>query len=156
MMKRLFIFMMLAVVTSKAQQLPQYSQYMLNQMAINPAIAGKDEFAEVRSNSRQQWVGITDAPRTYMLTLQGPFVGKNMGLGMNLYTDIVGPTRRTGRPARVRDCRTRTAQRESSRPSAGARAFRGLSASPRAAGRPGSPAAGVDCTPGTGARSSTT
>lgn len=80
----------------KAQQLPQYSQYMLNQMAINPAVAGKDDFSEVRSNNRLQWVGITDAPRTYMLTLQGPIKAKNMGLGMNLYTDIVGPTRRTG------------------------------------------------------------
>jgi type IX secretion system PorP/SprF family membrane protein len=78
------------------QQLPQYSQYMLNQMAINPAVAGKDEFSEVRSNNRHQWIGITDAPRTYMLTLQGPIRDKNMGLGMNLFTDIVGPTRRTG------------------------------------------------------------
>src|SRR3954467_14060469 len=79
-----------------AQQLPQYSQYMLNEMAINPAVAGRDDFAEVRSNNRQQWLGITDAPRTYMLTLQGPIKDKNMGLGMNIYTDIVGPTRRTG------------------------------------------------------------
>jgi type IX secretion system PorP/SprF family membrane protein len=79
-----------------AQQLPQYSQYMLNEMAINPAVAGKDDFADVRSNSRQQWTGITDAPRTYMLTLQGPITGRNMGLGLNLFTDIVGPTRRTG------------------------------------------------------------
>jgi type IX secretion system PorP/SprF family membrane protein len=79
-----------------AQQLPQYSQYMLNEMAINPAVAGKDDFAEVRSNNRHQWIGITDAPRTYMLTLQGPIKAQNMGLGMNLFTDIVGPTRRTG------------------------------------------------------------
>jgi len=88
--------LLLAVNFCFAQQLPQYSQYMLNEMAINPAVAGKDEFAEVRSNIRQQWVGITDAPRTYMLTLQGPIQAENMGLGMNLYTDIVGPTRRTG------------------------------------------------------------
>jgi type IX secretion system PorP/SprF family membrane protein len=88
-----FVFMLSNLV---AQQLPQYSQYMLNQMAINPAVAGKDDFSEVRSNNRLQWVGITDAPRTYMLTLQGPIKAKNMGLGMNLYTDIVGPTRRTG------------------------------------------------------------
>src|SRR3954470_5121919 len=79
-----------------SQQLPQYSQYMLNEMAINPAVAGRDDFAEVRSNNRHQWLGITDAPRTYMLTLQGPIKDKHMGLGMNLYTDIVGPTRRTG------------------------------------------------------------
>src|SRR5688572_4542558 len=97
MMKRVFIAIaVLAGLRAEAQQLPQYSQYMLNEMAINPAVAGRDEFAEVRSNSRQQWIGITDAPRTYMLTLQGPVTGRNMGLGMNLFTDIVGPTRRTG------------------------------------------------------------
>lgn len=79
-----------------AQQLPQYSQYMLNQMAINPAVAGMNDFAEVRSNNRLQWVGITDAPRTYVLTLEGPVANKNMGVGMNLFTDITGPTRRTG------------------------------------------------------------
>lgn len=97
MIKRVysFLFLITAVVGS-AQQLPQYSQYMLNEMAINPAVAGRDDFAEVRSNNRRQWVGITDAPRTYMLTLQGPIKDKHMGLGMNVYTDIVGPTRRTG------------------------------------------------------------
>ena len=79
-----------------AQQLPQYSQYMLNEMAINPAVAGKDEFADVRSNSRYQWVGVTDAPRTYMLTAHGPISSKNMGVGVHIFTDIVGPTRRTG------------------------------------------------------------
>lgn len=98
MMKKIHIALFLLFVVSLgfSQQLPQYSQYMLNEMAINPAVAGRDDHAEVRSNNRLQWLGITDAPRTYMLTLQGPFVKKNMGLGMNLFTDIVGPTRRTG------------------------------------------------------------
>ncbi len=84
------------VMFAKAQQLPQYTQYMLNQMAVNPAYAGMEEFPEVCSNNRQQWVGITDAPRTYMLTLNGPIKAKHMGIGMGVYTDIVGPTRRTG------------------------------------------------------------
>jgi type IX secretion system PorP/SprF family membrane protein len=97
MMKQLYSWLFgLFSICSVAQQLPQYSQYMLNQMAINPAYAGTNDFAEVRSNSRHQWIGITDAPRTYMLTVEGPIKDKNMGLGMNLYTDIVGPTRRTG------------------------------------------------------------
>lgn len=97
MMKKLYILFFITVgICAFAQQLPQYSQYMLNEMAINPAVAGRDDYAEVRSNNRHQWLGITDGPRTYMLTLQGPIQGKNMGLGMNLYTDIVGPTRRTG------------------------------------------------------------
>jgi type IX secretion system PorP/SprF family membrane protein len=97
MMKKLYIFIFICLALGGfAQQLPQYSQYMLNEMAINPAVAGRDDFAEVRSNNRHQWLGITDGPRTYMLTLQGPIKGKNMGVGMNIYTDIVGPTRRTG------------------------------------------------------------
>lgn len=97
-MKRLliFIFCVMLLANLKAQQLPQYTQYMLNEFAINPAVAGKEEYADMRSNNRYQWIGITDAPRTYVLTVHGPLKLKNMGLGMNLFTDIVGPTRRVG------------------------------------------------------------
>lgn len=86
----------LLVNSIRAQQLPQYTQYMLNEMAINPAVAGKDNYADVRSNNRYQWMGITDAPRTYMLTLHSPLKNRHMGLGTHIYTDIVGPTRRVG------------------------------------------------------------
>jgi type IX secretion system PorP/SprF family membrane protein len=95
--KKIYIVLFFCVsLIGFSQQLPQYTQYMLNQMAINPAVAGKDEYAEARSNNRYQWMGITDAPRTYMLTVQGPIKMKNMGVGMHVFTDIVGPTRRTG------------------------------------------------------------
>lgn len=86
----------LIALNATAQQLPQYSQYMLNDLAINPATAGKDEFADVRSNNRYQWIGITDAPRTYMLTISSPFKNRHHGWGTHIYTDIVGPTRRVG------------------------------------------------------------
>lgn len=96
-MKKNYIWLLVLLVGSlSAQQLPQYSQYMLNELAINPAVSGKDEYTDMRSNIRHQWIGITDAPRTYMLAIHGPIQSKNMGLGMNLFTDIVGPTRRTG------------------------------------------------------------
>jgi len=89
-------FIVLLVNNLQAQQLPQYTQYMLNDLAINPAVAGKDNYADVRSNNRYQWVGLTDAPRTYMLTLHSPLKNRHMGLGTHIYTDIVGPTRRVG------------------------------------------------------------
>jgi type IX secretion system PorP/SprF family membrane protein len=98
-MKKLTYILVLALLSISgifAQQLPQYSQYMLNEMSMNPAVAGKEEYTDVTSNNRYQWSGITDAPRTYMLSCNGPIKAKNMGIGMNLYTDIVGPTRRTG------------------------------------------------------------
>lgn len=97
-MKRIvyITILMLCVGFMNAQQLPQYTQYMLNDLAINPAVSGKDDFADVRSNNRYQWIGIIDAPRTYMLTLHAPFKKKHMGMGTHIYTDIVGPTRRVG------------------------------------------------------------
>lgn len=97
MKKFIYITVIVLLVSNlQAQQLPQYTQYMLNDLAINPAVAGKDNFADVRSNNRYQWAGLTDAPRTYMLTLHSPLKNRHMGIGTHIYTDIVGPTRRVG------------------------------------------------------------
>jgi type IX secretion system PorP/SprF family membrane protein len=96
-LKHIKLFVLLLVVTTAfSQQLPQYSQYMFNDFVMNPAIAGRSNFWEAKSNNRYQWVGITDAPRTYVLSLQGPFKNLKMGIGGTIFTDIVGPTRRTG------------------------------------------------------------
>src|ERR1039458_8457192 len=79
-----------------AQQLPTFSQYMLNDYFQNPAIAGSRNYFEAVSINRLQWVGITDAPRTYCLSMNGPIPKTNMGVGGYIYSDIAGPTRRTG------------------------------------------------------------
>ena len=79
-----------------AQQLPQYTNYMLNNYVMNPAVAGYNNYFEGVSNNRYQWTGITDAPRTYILSVCGPTKSLNVGLGGLMFTDIVGPTRRTG------------------------------------------------------------
>ncbi len=79
-----------------SQQLPQYSNYMLNSYVINPAVAGSNNYFEGITNNRYQWVGLTDAPRTNILSVNGPTKSLNVGLGGLLFTDIVGPTRRTG------------------------------------------------------------
>lgn len=84
------------MVQLHAQQLPHYSNYMLNEYPMNPAVGGSNPYFEGLSNNRYQWVGITDAPRTYMLSVNGPTKNLKMGLGGLLFTDIVGPTRRTG------------------------------------------------------------
>jgi type IX secretion system PorP/SprF family membrane protein len=89
-------FLLLFHCAVVSQQLPIFSQYLLNDYAYNPAIAGSKDFYDVKSNHRYQWVGITDAPRTYTLSINGPTKNKKMGFGGILYTDHVGPTRRTG------------------------------------------------------------
>ena len=92
----LLLFAWLTVVPSFSQQLPQYSQYLLNDFVLNPAIAGSKDYFEAKSNHRFQWVGITDAPRTFVLSMNGPFKFKNMGIGGYLFTDVTGPTSRVG------------------------------------------------------------
>ncbi len=87
---------MIGIRQANAQQLPQYSNYMINDYAMNPAIGGADPYFQAKSNNRYQWVGLTDAPRTYVLSAYGPTKSLKMGLGGLLFTDIVGPTRRTG------------------------------------------------------------
>ena len=79
-----------------AQQIPIYSQFFMNKYVNNPAFAGVDKMFSVNSNHRYQWVGITDAPRTYTLSIDGPTKSLKNGIGAFLYTDHVGPTIRTG------------------------------------------------------------
>jgi len=86
----------MSLLNIKGQQLPTFSQFLFNDYAYNPAIAGSKPYFDVKSGHRYQWVGLTDAPRTYSLTVNGPTKNLKMGLGGFLYTDHVGPTRRTG------------------------------------------------------------
>lgn len=84
------------LLNTKAQQLPLYSQYYFNDYAVNPAVGGTKPYIDARSNHRYQWQGVTDAPRTYTLSAHGPLKNKYAGIGAFLFTDHVGPTRRTG------------------------------------------------------------
>lgn len=79
-----------------AQQLPQYSQYLINDYVLNPAIGGSKGTFEAKSNHRYQWVGIDDAPRTYILSVNGPLKSGKVGVGGYLFSDRTGPTSRTG------------------------------------------------------------
>lgn len=55
-----------------AQQRPHYTQYILNNFIINPAVAGIENYWDVKVSHRQQWVGLDGAPQTTYLTVQGP------------------------------------------------------------------------------------
>lgn len=55
-----------------AQQRPHYTQYILNNYIINPAVAGIEDYWDLKISHRHQWMGINGAPVTTYLTLQGP------------------------------------------------------------------------------------
>ncbi|MAW31604.1 MAG: hypothetical protein CMD15_06990 [Flavobacteriales bacterium] len=96
-MKRIFglLLSICFCVSMYAQQLPQISQYMNNNYAINPAIAGMYDYYQVNTTIRNQWVGVNDAPRTNLISIYGRH-NKNIGLGGIIYNDVTGPTSRIG------------------------------------------------------------
>lgn len=57
---------------SYAQQLPHYTQYVLNSFILNPAVAGIENYTDVKISHRHQWVGIDGAPVTTYFTIHGP------------------------------------------------------------------------------------
>ena len=82
----------------KAQQLPQITQYMNNNYAVNPAVAGMYDYYQVNTTIRNQWAGINDAPRTSIISIYGKH-SDNVGLGGTVYNDATGPTSRSGAAA---------------------------------------------------------
>ncbi|WP_347158571.1 PorP/SprF family type IX secretion system membrane protein [Pontibacter chitinilyticus] len=74
----LFIFCCMYAFAASAQQKPQYSQYMINNYLINPAISGIEEYADVKLGSRQQWAGIDGAPFTMYASVHAP-IGYSSG-----------------------------------------------------------------------------
>ena len=52
------------------QQLPIYSQYMMNGFLLNPSLAGNDGYTSINLTAREQWLGISTAPRTHAISVQ--------------------------------------------------------------------------------------
>ncbi len=55
-------------VSVRAQQKPQYTQYVLNNYLLNPALSGIENYTDVKLGYRQQWTGLEGAPKTSFVT----------------------------------------------------------------------------------------
>lgn len=116
----LVIYMLLAI-NGYAQQKPHYTQYILNQYIINPALSGIENYIDVKVSHRHQWTGLSGGPVTSYVTIQGPINKKDYhttatsfavpgenprgqrywenftaaaphhGVGMQLINDVTGP-----------------------------------------------------------------
>jgi len=83
---------MFFTVVCSAQQDSQYTQYMYNTIAINPAYAGSRGALSVFGLYRTQWVGLDGAPETSTFSVNTPLNNSNLGLGVSLVNDKIGPT----------------------------------------------------------------
>ncbi len=74
-----------------AQQDSQYTQYMYNTIMINPAYAGSRGALSIFGMYRTQWVGLDGAPETSNFSVNTPLNNSNLGVGISLVNDKIGP-----------------------------------------------------------------
>ena len=96
----LLFFASLISFKLSAQQQPQYTHYILNHFAINPAVAGGKPCLDATLGYRNQWVGFEGAPKTAFGSFHTSF-GTNKfnpnnkhGIGALVVSDRFGPFRR--------------------------------------------------------------
>jgi len=78
------------VNTSKGQYDAMFTQYMFNEMFINPAYAGSKEAMSATLLHRQQWVNFPGRPVTTTFSLHGPLMQNKMGLGVSVLNEKIG------------------------------------------------------------------
>jgi type IX secretion system PorP/SprF family membrane protein len=76
-MKKVFVIgaLFFAISSADAQQKPHYTQYILNNYILNPALSGVENYADVKISGRSQWVGLSGAPKTAYISVHAP-IGK--------------------------------------------------------------------------------
>ncbi len=79
-------------IVSNAQQDAQFTQYMYNTIEVNPAYAGSRGVMSVFGLYRTQWVGLEGAPQTSTFSVNTPLNNSDLGLGVSLVNDKIGPT----------------------------------------------------------------
>jgi type IX secretion system PorP/SprF family membrane protein len=90
-----FLFVTCVLISSSlvnAQQEVLYTQYMFNEMAINPAYAGNSDALSLTCLARKQWIGLSGSPSTYTFTGHMPVMNKKVGIGLTVFNDKIGVT----------------------------------------------------------------
>ncbi|HNQ12876.1 MAG TPA: type IX secretion system membrane protein PorP/SprF [Bacteroidia bacterium] len=86
----IYFMCMTSVVQVNAQFEPQFTQYMFNEMFINPAYAGVRENISATAFYRNQWVGIEGAPKTQTFSIHGPVYKNKVGIGLSVMNEEIG------------------------------------------------------------------
>jgi type IX secretion system PorP/SprF family membrane protein len=71
----IFAAIVLCSTAVLAQAKPSYTQYVLNNYILNPAVAGIENYVDARISYRNQWTGIKGAPVTTYVSVHGS-IGK--------------------------------------------------------------------------------
>ncbi|RKS12916.1 type IX secretion system membrane protein PorP/SprF [Flavobacterium sp. 120] len=92
MKTKLILILLLLSGTIRAQQDAQFTQYMYNTINVNPAYAGSRQSMNIFALHRTQWVGLDGAPVTNTASINTPLKNTNMGIGVSIINDKIGPS----------------------------------------------------------------
>ncbi|MDI5895450.1 PorP/SprF family type IX secretion system membrane protein [Flavobacterium algoritolerans] len=92
MKTKLILILLLLSGIVRAQQDAQFTQYMYNTINVNPAYAGSRQSMSVFALHRTQWVGLDGAPVTNTASINTPLTNTNMGIGVSIINDKIGPS----------------------------------------------------------------
>jgi len=94
----IILCLIVAGITCSAQSRPQYSQYMFNGLALNPAYAGSQEVLNLATLYRSsQWGNSMEgAPVTYTFAGDFPLHNPQLSLGLLVFDDIISIFKQTG------------------------------------------------------------
>lgn len=96
MKTKIFLFMLIfSSIDIYSQQDSQFTQYMYNTININPAYAGSRGVMSIFGLYRNQWVGLDGAPVTMAGSFNTPIANSNIGLGLSVLKDEIGPSDET-------------------------------------------------------------
>ena len=99
MLQRTFYTLAIVVsgVSAYAQQDPQFSQYMFNNIYVTPAYAGVEGVTQLTAMHRSQWAGYESsfndggAPTTQLISFTAPIYKLKSGFGTYIINDQLGP-----------------------------------------------------------------
>ena len=88
----ILIFSVLAFGTLRAQSDPLFSQYWAMPTLLNPAATGDTDYVRIRGGARLQWIGIKNAPKSFVGAADSPFkvFNKRIGAGVTVMQESLG------------------------------------------------------------------
>ena len=86
------VLLVLLPIVAKGQDQAQYNHYIANQGVLNPAYNGTRDVISGLIISRNQWLGMSDAPMNQAINVHGPIEDTNLGVGVVLENDRLGFT----------------------------------------------------------------
>ena len=101
------IFFSIICLGIQAQQRAQYTNYIMNNYVLNPAVGGINNYWDVKAGFRDQWTGVTGGPKTMFVSMHGALGYPNKrvrnshlkahhGIGGYVFRDASGPLSMTG------------------------------------------------------------